>query len=388
MNAFRRCTAPACLIVPLLLMLLVLAAGLLAGCGSSEGVATTIPAATATGPAAPSTTPGDPVTFTDQAGRAVTIPAVIDTVYGTSPIATNLLYMLAPDKLAGWNFEPVTVEKQYLLPQYASLPNLGGWYGKNNTGSIEEIIKVAPDIILNVGTIDDTAKAQSEKIQEQLKIPVVMVDGSLVNSGDTFRYVGALLGVEERAEELAAYCDGVIQEAEANAAQLSESQKVAVYYAEGNKGLNTDPSGSMHTEVLDLLGAVNVAQVSNASGYGMADVSLEQVVAWDPAVILVASDPTQETAVWQHVTSSSDWSVIAAVKNNAVYQIPHGPFDWFDRPPCTARILGIRWVGSLLYPDLCQYDMKAEVRKFYELFYQIDLTDEQLAALTVNAGVK
>jgi iron complex transport system substrate-binding protein len=68
-----------------------------------------------------------------------------------------------------------------------------------------------------------------------------------------------------------------------------------------------------------------------------------------------------------------------------VYQIPRGPFDWFDRPPSISRILGVRWLGNLLYPDLYQYDIKAEVKRFYKLFYQIDLSDAQLQELMGRA---
>ena len=114
-------------------------------------------------------------------------------------------------------------------------------------------------------------------------------------------------------------------------------------------------------------------------------VSLEQVIAWNPEVILVASDPTLETNVYEQITTGSNWATITAVKTKQVYQIPRGPFDWFDRPPSVARLLGARWLGTLLYPDLYKYDMRAEAKKFYKLFYQWDLTDAQFDALTKNS---
>jgi iron complex transport system substrate-binding protein len=326
--------------------------------------------------------------MTDQAGRKVTIPKTINKVYGMSPVAVDDVYMLAADKLVGWNYAPAASEKKYVLPQYQNLPSLGGWYGKNNTGNIEEIIKAKPDIVLSVGEITSTTIAQADKVQNQLNIPVVLVNDKLTTTGDTLRYLGKLLGVETRAEQLATYCDQVVSEAQTNTAKLKDSDKVKIYYAEGNKGLNTDPSGSQHTEVFDLVGAVNVAQVKNASAYGMAAVSMEQVISWNPDAIFVASDPSQQTHVWSDIMSGSTWKSLKAVTSKAVYQIPHGPFDWTDRPPCASRILGIRWVGTLLYPDLYKYDMKAETKKFYKLFYQMDLTDAQLAELTVNAGLK
>jgi iron complex transport system substrate-binding protein len=117
----------------------------------------------------------------------------------------------------------------------------------------------------------------------------------------------------------------------------------------------------------------------------MAPVSLEQVLVWDPEVILVASDPAEESNVYEQITTSSQWATVTAVKRGQVYQIPRGPFDWFDRPPCISRILGVRWLGNLLYPDLYQYDMEAEVKDFYKVFYHMELADAQLQELMARA---
>lgn len=325
------------------------------------------------------------VTITDQAGRQVTIPETIKTVYCSSPMGTNLMYTLAPEMLVGWNITPTALEKEYIPEQYRPAVGLGGWFGKNTTGNVEEIIKRDPDVVLSIGYLDEAAISDADRIQGLLNIPVIMIDGHLAASGDTYRYIGALLGLEERAGELAAYCDEVIKEAQTDSAALSDSERVKVYYAEGTKGLNTDPVGSEHTEVLELVGGANVADVDAESEYGMAPVSLEQVLVWDPEVILVASDPKEESVAYDEITTGSQWATVAAVKKGQVYQIPRGPFDWFDRPPCVARILGVRWLGNLLYPDLHQYDMKAEVKKFYDLFFHINLTDAQIETLMARA---
>ena len=353
------------------LLLLTLALGV-AACGSG-------------GAGTAETTESGTVTITDQAGRQLTIPASIKTVYCTSPMGTNLMYTLAPEMLVGWNITPTALEKEYIPEQYRSAVGLGGWFGKNTTGNVEEIIKRDPDVVLSIGYLDESAISDADRIQGLLNIPVIMIDGLLVSSAETYRYVGELLGVQERAEELAAYCDAVIEEARVNSAKLSDAQRVTVYYAEGMEGLNTDPVGSEHTEVLELVGGANVADVENESEYGMAPVSLEQVLVWDPEVILVASDPKQESVAYEEITTGSQWATVTAVKNGEVYQIPRGPFDWFDRPPCVARILGVCWLGNLLYPDLYQYDIRAEVKEFYQLFFHIDLTDAQVDTLMARA---
>jgi iron complex transport system substrate-binding protein len=370
----------------LLLVTAVLAS--VTGCGSDGGTAVTTAATQATQPSTDtSSAPAQAatVTITDQAGRQVTIPSEIKTVFCTSPMGTNLMYMLAPELMAGWNVTPTEIEKAYIPQQYWNYVGLGGWFGKGTTGNVEEIIKRAPSIVLSVGTHDASAADEADRIQGLLNIPVVVVGGTLEESGPALRYIGKLLHIEARAEELAAYCDGVINEAKANAAKLTDAQKVKVYYAEGMEGLNTDAAGSEHTEVLELVGGLNVAQVQEESEYGMAPVSLEQVLNWDPQVILVASDKDQESTAYEQVTTGDQWKSVTAVKDGKVYQIPRGPFDWFDRPPSISRILGVRWLGNLLYPDLYQYDIAAEVTKFYKLFYHIDLTQEQLDTLLNHA---
>ncbi len=359
----------------LTLLLAILVLPVVTGCGSGGG----------NGAETNSSELQATVTITDQAGRQVVVPAEIDTVFCTSPMGTNLIYMLAPDKMAGWNVTPTAIEKEYIPERYRGIVGLGGWFGKGTTGNVEEIIKRAPSVVLSVGAHDASATEEADRIQGLLNIPVVVVAGALEESGPALRYIGELLGVEQRAEELAAYCDEVVSEARANSARLSDAQKVRVYYAEGMEGLNTDAEGSEHTEVLELVGGVNVAQVGDQSDYGMAPVSLEQVLSWDPELILVASDKDQESTAYQQIATGEQWKTVAAVKDGRVYQIPRGPFDWFDRPPSISRILGVRWLGNLLYPDLYQYDMPAEVTKFYKLFYHLDLTQAQLEWLLGHA---
>lgn len=328
----------------------------------------------------------DMVTVTDHAGRQVSIPAQIDKVFCSGPTGTNMVYTLAPELLMGWNITPTEQEKEYIPAEYRSSVGLGGWFGKNTTGNVEEIIKLGPDVVLSIGTVDEGAISDAERIQGLLNVPVVMIDSTLTRTGDGYRFVGELLGLEERGEELADYSDEVIRQAQENTAKLSESDRVSLYYAEGGKGLHTDPEGSSHTEVFTLVGARNVADVELQQGYGMSPVSLEQVIAWDPEVILVASDPAGETDVYGQITGGADWKTIEAVKTGRVYSIPHGPFDWVDRPYSIGRILGIPWVGNLLYPDLYDFDMEAKVKEFYRLFYHFDLTDAQLQTLMEHAA--
>jgi iron complex transport system substrate-binding protein len=366
---------PAMVMMIVLMLVALLAAGVSA-CGSADD-----PPDTSSGPGSE-----EMVTITDHAGRQVSIPATVDRVFCTGPTGTALVYTLAPELLVGWNITPTEQEKEYIPVEYRSAVGLGGWFGKNTTGNVEEIIKLAPDVVLSIGTIDDAAVSDAERIQGLLGTPVVLIDSTLTKTGDAYRFAGEVLGLPDRAEELAAYSDEVIRQAQENTAKLAAGDRISLYYAEGGKGLHTDPEGSNHTEVFTLVGARNVADVDLQQGYGMSPVSLEQVIAWDPQVIVVASDPSGETDVYGQITTGSDWATIQAVEDGRVYVIPHGPFDWVDRPYSIGRILGIPWMGNLLYPDLYDFDMVAKVKEFYKLFYHFELTDTQLQTLIEHAA--
>jgi iron complex transport system substrate-binding protein len=320
-------------------------------------------------------------TITDMAGRKVTVPSQIKKIYTTSPIGQITLYSLNPDKLIGWNYKMTAAEAKFIQPRYRSLPVFGGPFGKASTLNPEALIKAKPDIIINMGNIDDLAISSSDKLQKQLNIPVVMVDGKLMNMDKAYTYLGDLLGEKVKAKELATFCRTNLSGIQGRAKAIPENKKVRVYYAEGLKGLETDPKGSTHTEVLDLVGGLNVADIGAKSGYGRAQVSLEQVIVWNPDTIIICPEDGNSNPFYKEVMTDGKWSSIKAVKNKQVYIIPFGPFNWFDRPPSVNRVLGSLWLGNLLYPDIYKYDMKAKTKEFYAKFYHYKLTDKEVNEL-------
>lgn len=353
----------------------------LAGCGIQKSG----PQATSQAPAGQTAAER---TITDMAGRQVTVPGEIKKVFATSPVGTILVYTLAPEKLAGWNYDLNDKEKKFILPEYQKLPNLGGWYAKN-TASIEEILKIHPEVILSMGYMDNTARSQADQIQQQLRIPVVMVDGELTKLDQAYEFMGDLLGDKQRGRELASYCLDTINEVAAKVKTLPADKKVRVYYAEGATGLQTDPAASQHTQVLDFVGGINVAAIPperGPGGMGMSSVSLEQVLSWDPDVIL--SWNVAQGGAYEKILKDPKWQSLKAVQSKRVYQVPHGPFNWFDRPPSVNRIIGVKWLANLLYPDVFNYDLVATVKDFYARFYHYNLSDQEANALLAGARGK
>ena len=327
-------------------------------------------------------------TIVDMADRKVTIPSKIKTVYSISPIGTIFMYTLNPEKVAGLNTKISEAEDKYVTDSYKKLPVLGGNFGQGQTMNKEEILKVKPDIILNMGDLTKSTVADSDKIQEDLGIPVVYVTGDLARMGEAYEFMGKITGDTKKAEELGDYCKKTHAEISEIATKIPEDKKVKVYYAEGPKGLQTDPKGSMHTELLDIVGATNIAEVQVNQGYGRSEVSMEQVLKWNPEVILVCYDQGFAGSAqnpYDVLMSDSNWSNIKAVQDKKTYVIPYMPYNWFDRPPSVIRMLGAKWLGNLLYPDYYKYNMKTEVKEFYDKFFHINISDEQYEEIIGNA---
>ncbi|MEG1972274.1 MAG: ABC transporter substrate-binding protein, partial [Oscillospiraceae bacterium] len=171
-------------------------------------------------------------------------------------------------------------------------------------------------------------------------------------------------------------CNKTLSEAKEAVSQIPEDKRVSIYCGEGETGLQTNPRGSFHCEVMDVVGAVNVADIPITSGGGGNQISMEQLLLWAPDTIILGPDSIYET-----IGTDPLFKDLTAVKEKRVYRIPSGPYNWMDRPPAVNRIIGIKWLGNILYPQQFQYDMVAEAKEFYSLFYHYDLTDEEAKAL-------
>ena len=357
-----------------LLICLVMSVSLLTGCSETKA-ATEEPTQSAEQDATQET--AETREITDMAGRKVTVPAAenIESVFSAGPVAAIFLYMVAPDKLLGWNYELNDVEKSIILDKYQDLPN----FGMGDAVNYEAVIAANPTIAINSGKINDAMVSDCDALSESLGIPVVAVDNELNNSAEAFRFMGELLGVEDHAEELAQYAEQVFTDINA-LSDIPEEKKVSVYFGNGEDSLETAPRGSQHAQILDVINAVNVADLELGDG-SRVQISAEQLLAWDPDVIVVNGEPKADksgSSAAEDILSNPDYASLKAVQDQKVYGTPNAPFSWVDRPAGPNRLIGMRWFSALIYPEYIKCDINEEIHKFFDLFYHVDLSDEQL----------
>ncbi len=316
-------------------------------------------------------------TVTDDAGRSVTVSAKVTRVFPAGPPAAILLYTMAPDLLLGWPRANRPEECAYMLPDVCRKPEVGRITGRGNTANLETVIALKPDLILDVGSIRDTFVSLANRTQEQTGIPYALLDGRFSTISATYRKLGELTGRQADAENLAHYAGDTLKVITGRIAGIAPRQRPRVYYARGRRGLVTGLGGSINVETIEMM----ATDVAGGNKGGLANVSIEQVLFWNPEVIVTID---QDFAA--SVRSDPAWSSVAAVKSGRVHLSPKMPFGWVDFPPSVNRLIGLWWLGKILYPELFKEDLRELTRDFYTKFYHVTPTAEQIDHVLAGRG--
>ena len=315
--------------------------------------------------------------FTDSVGREVTVPAQIDKVALSGPMAQIVLFALCPDKLVGISNAWDESAAQYLDTEYYNLPLLGQLYGGKGELNLETLLESGAQVVIDVGEAKDGIAEDLDALQEQTTIPFVHISATLATMDETYTMLGDLLGMPDEAKALADYCRSTYD----RALTIADSvEKANLLYITGDAGLNVIAQGAYHAEVIDLL-SNNLAVVDEPSSKGTGnEVDMEQILNWNPDVILFAPDSIYDT-----VAGDAAWQGVTAIQNGAYYEVPMGPYNWMGFPPSVQRLLGMLWMAKVLYPAAADFDLYTEAAQYFKLFYHCDLTREQYDALVANS---
>jgi iron complex transport system substrate-binding protein len=313
--------------------------------------------------------PARAATVSDSAGRAVPVPARVERVFPAGPRAAIFLYTLAPELLIGWPRANRPEEREFLLPDVGNRPEVGRITGRGNTANLEVVLALKPDLILDVGSVNPTYVSLADRVQQQTGVPYALLDGRFDGIADAYRTLGALIGRPGAGEDFARYTEDTVKTITGRIAAVPRERRLRVYYARGPRGLETGLGGSINVETIELM-AHNVAGGSRG---GLAAVSIEQVLLWDPDVIITID---QDFAATVHEDRA--WAPVKAVQARRVHLSPKLPFGWVDFPPCVNRLIGLWWLAKILYPELFPEDLKALTRAFYARFYHVTPNDAQI----------
>lgn len=316
-------------------------------------------------------------TITDSARRTVNVPDMIGRVFAAGAPASAVLYVMKPDAMVGWIRSPRGEERPYLAPAQRDLPEVGRLTGRGDTANVETVLQMKPDLVLDYGSVRDTFVSLANSVQERTGIPYVLIDGRFEATAASFRLLGDVLGVAERGNVLAQHTEALFARLDKTLASIPEDTRPRVYLARGSEGLETGLKGSINTEIIERAGGRNVADSGDARR-GIANVSPEQILLWNPDIIV-----TWERSFHAKLIGNTDslWKDVRAVKEGRVYLAPTVPFGWIDGPPSVNRLIGLPWMANIFHGDRFAFDIREDTRAFYKLFYHVDITDADLQTL-------
>jgi iron complex transport system substrate-binding protein len=303
---------------------------------------------------------------TDMKGHAVIVPRRVVRIATLSATATQLVFAVgAQDQLVVASFGSAVKGKAMgaIYPRMSQVPEAGN----QNAANIETLLAARPDIVL---TEDGPALDQMKAVGLPAYAFSVEQPGQLT---DAIRRMGALTG---HAAEAAVLLDllAVKMKDVADAVEAVEpSLRLRVYVA-GTGIFKTFAGDFFQTFIVRNAGGVSVSE--RLTG-GKVDVSPEQVLIWNPDVIILTSY-TRDTV--SDVLANPKLRNVAAVKGSRVYVMPRYVVSW--DMPVPESFLGTMWLAHKLYPDQVRFDMSAEIARFYRQFYGFTVPAADLAELS------
>jgi iron complex transport system substrate-binding protein len=256
-----------------------------------------------------------------------------------------------------------------------------------NSSSVEELIASGTQVAYGPGSIfseEQLAQLKAAGIAFVAINNIRNVDGMC----ESFEIIGSVLGKAEeaRAAEFVSYYRGNIASASGRVSGVAEADKVkflSLFYSADS--YTTINGGDICNEYIEAEGGVNLAKdyVSQAASNSLT-VDAEQIVAWNPQVIMTSNQSGKEK-----ILSDPALATVDAVVNRRVHVAPYGIYLWSVRSGEGAMLP--LWLGTIMYPELfSDVNMTQVVKDFFNNFYNYDISDAEIQAVLagdVNTGM-
>lgn len=370
-----------------LILAMLLSLSMLAGCGQQQSgtPATEAPAEESSAvDAAPATR-----VITDGLGREIEVPTEINSIVTLGNATRMLVYLGLQDKMVttangDQNDSLFMAYGCFNHEAWADLPaTSAGGYGEILP---EVILEANPDIILCTYEEDIV-----NSIEEQLGRSVVAAPQGTLFGEDyklALRVFGDACGVPERAEEIISFMDNCLADLDARTKDIPDEDKPLVLGAAATfRGGHGIEGVYANDAILASIHANDVAAGIIEGPHGV-EVDREQILAWDPDIIILDSG-NLELVKNQYAEDPSFFEQLSAVKNGKVYQWPNSTANYTN---VEIPLVSAYYAGSLLFPDaFADVDFEAKANEIFSFFLGHDgyldlLTEAGLGYGAVTLG--
>jgi len=319
-------------------------------------------------------------TVTDSLGRTVTVPAECRRIACLYAFTGHVVAMLgradAIVAVSNGLKRDVLLTDMYPAIRRAVVPKYQGAI------NIEELATVRPDIVFVAAEIGRN-KAEAQKL-DACGITWIAVDfKSMREQQRVIALIGQAIGAQEKAEVYNSYYRDCIDRVQAGLADSVSEKPVSVYHATV-EATRTTPRNSLSTDWIHALGVENVVdRDAKRLLDGASQVSIEQILLWDPDVVLA-----NEPGVTAQIKTDPRWSTMRAVKSGRVYQMPIGISRW-GHPGSLETPLAILWAAKTIFPErFPELDLAKETRDFYENFFGYIVSEEKVREILSGRGMR
>jgi len=302
------------------------------------------------------------IKITDHLGRTIVLEKEAEQIVSGYYITTSMLIALGlSDKVVGVEAKADSRPIYSLAaPEFLDLPNVGTAKEFN----LEGTIALNPDLVILPIRLKDAVESL-----EKLEINVIAVnpeDMDLLK--ETLEMVGKATGTMDKADKLIQYYDEQNSFIE-NIAKGKEKKNI---YLGGNKDFLSTATKKMYQNyIIETAGGVNVADIDD--NY-WATISYEQLIAYNPEVIIIAPGASYSK---EDIIGDNKLSGVTAIQNDEVYEMPSAIELWDS--PVPSSILGTMWLTSILHEDEYTLDeFKTHVFDFYKEFYNIEINKDEI----------
>ena len=320
-------------------------------------------------------------TIVDHTGAEVVLPTEIKRVVISSILPLPSVYCLfrgSADDLVGIHPSSMAAaQNSYLINVYPEIADVDTSFVENGEVNIEQLLSLEPDVVFYAaGNTDERA------MYDNAGIPAVGFSTSMAEYdcvetyADWIELLGEIYGEQDTA-------NAIIEEGRAVAEQIksvtdtiddADKPKVLILFNYDNGTISTSGSNFFGQYWIETAGGINVAEELSAN----AEINMEQIYEWNPDIIFITNfSACQPEDLYNNAIEGDDWSNVAAVKNQQVYKFPLGMYRWF--PPASDTPLVLKWLATKIQPEkFADVDMDQEIKDYYEKYYNVELTDEDL----------
>ncbi|MCZ7551734.1 MAG: hypothetical protein B6D39_08585 [Anaerolineae bacterium UTCFX2] len=286
---------------------------------------------------APQTPTQAPIVLVDGLERQIELAGPAQRVVALAPAITEILFAIgAGSQVVGRDtFSNFPTEAE-------SISDVGGGFGELNT---EVILSLHPDLVF----ASELTPPEQIKALEDLGLVVFALPNPTEFEGlfESIRTVASLTGHTEQADQLVAGLQQRLTAVIEAVSQVTE-RPVVFYEIDG-----TDPNapwtpgpGSYIDRLIALAGGENLG---NRLGSEWAQISIEELIAQDPDIILLG-DAILGGVTVEQVQARPGWNVLSAIKNDKVYTLD----DDLVARPGPRMVEGLELLARFIHPELFQ----------------------------------